>query len=116
ADQGRSWLRASCGLQKLGYSYEIVGQDREDEDGLHLGKPADFDLRRSSDRLGPAEDFFDAFADDLADRVTGMSSDATIDCRLAGLARLRDMTVDRDVGRHLAFTQRLDELDHVVGL
>src|SRR5258705_8715060 len=107
----RSWRCASCGLQKLGYSHEIVGQDCEDEDGLPLGKRADFDLRQSSDRLGPAEDFFDPFADDLADRVAGMPGDATVDGRPAGLARLGDVTVDRDMGRHLAFTQRLDELD-----
>src|SRR5215211_6368802 len=48
-------------------------------------------------------------------RVAGMSGDATVYCRPSGLARLGDVTVDRDVWRHLAFTQRFDKLDHVVG-
>src|SRR5215211_603750 len=48
-------------------------------------------------------------------RVAGMTGDATVYCRPSGLARLGDVTVDRDVWRHLAFTQRFDKLDHVVG-
>jgi hypothetical protein len=63
-----------------------VGEDCEDEDGLHLGEATDFDLRQSSDRLGPAEDFFDAFADDLS----GQRS-VTQPCGRASLAQLMSL-------------------------
>ena len=49
-------------------------------------------------------------------RTTGMPGDTTIDCGLVGFAHFGDVTVDRDVGHHSTFAQRLDELGHVVGL
>src|SRR5262249_45046616 len=102
-----------CGAE-LWQADEVVSGQREGEEGVDFGQAPEFDLGEAANALVPAEDLFDALANDLADGVAGMARHATIDGSLADHTMPTDTAVDRDVRGHHALAQGRDEAGNVI--
>jgi hypothetical protein len=61
--------------EQFGQSDEIVGGHGEGELPIDLGQSAMMQFAHAADRLGPAEGFFDAFADALRYDVAGVAGE-----------------------------------------
>jgi hypothetical protein len=102
--------------QKLGKPDQIIGRKRQDEDGIHPVAASQLDLGQASGTLDPAEDFFDAFAAALADIVAAVMRGTRVDRRLAPLAGLSQMSINRDMRGNRSISQVMHELRDIVGL
>src|SRR5262249_11018001 len=99
--------------QKLGKTDQIIGRKRQDEDAIHPVAASQLDFGQASRTLDPAEDFFDAFAATLADVVATVTCGTRVDRRLAPLAGLTQLSVDRDM-RGNRDAKRLELLKEVM--
>jgi hypothetical protein len=68
---------------------------RQGEDGIHAVAASQLDLGQAGGTLDPAEDFFNAFAATLADVVAAVTCGTRVDRRLASLAGLTEMSINR---------------------
>ena len=85
------------GLQQLGHANKIIRRERQSEGSIHARAAAQLDFGETRGTLDPAEYFFDAFAAALADVIADVTRGAGVDRRLAPLASLTQMSVDRDM-------------------
>lgn len=102
--------------QKLGKPDQIIDRKRQDEHGIHPVAASQLDLGQASGTLDPAEDFFDAFAAALADVVAAVTCGPRVDRRLAPLAGLTQMSINRNMRSNRSISQLVDELRDIIGL
>ncbi len=105
------------GLQQLGHANKIISRKRQSEGSIHARASAQLDFGQTRGTLDPAEYFFDAFAAALADVIADVTRGAGgVDRRLAPLASLTQMSVDRDMRSGRPVSQVAHELADVIGL
>lgn len=88
---------------------------RLDEDGIHAVAASQLDVSQASGTLDPAEDFFDAFAAALADVVAAVTRSTRVDRRLAPLAGLTQISINRNMRSDRSLSGRARTCD-IIGI
>src|SRR5258706_8043628 len=103
--------RVSGDRRQVSDSHQIVSRRRELKDPTYQPEPAMTCLTQESNRLQPAEDFFDSFALALANGVARMTSRA-----LVNRTATPPLVVLGDVRRHVSLSQVSHEAMRVISL
>src|SRR5438034_9223713 len=98
-------LGSCAGLQRA-HADQVVRRRGEEKLPTHTGTSAMPELAESTDRLHPAEDFFDAFATALADVVASVPRGPSV--------QGATLLLERNVRRGLEVPQRVDKAVRVI--
>src|SRR6266705_215465 len=98
----------SCAGFQCAHADQVVRRRGEEKLPIHAAPPAMPELAESTDGLHPAEDFFNAFANALADVVASVPRGPSI--------RGATLLLERDVRRGLEVPQCVDKAARVIAL
>src|SRR5207253_2781546 len=111
ASSTASWCEFGHRSRYSADPHDVARQHGQFEVLIDSADAAEDGLPQPADRLGPAEVFFDAFADLLTGLVASVPGGAAVDG-----AATRVLDIHRDVRRHIGLAARLDESGRVVAL